>query len=166
MQTNITMDYKSIQTLADLQKAKSTLREELNVSRHELLRTLEMTRSRGTRLFWRGLALPAGLLGLGAIGMRVARNSFDNQAEKGVQTLDLNEPDQYGNTDTNTDTGGGKWYMELIPIAINLFQMFMANRKNNNDIYQGSEEDAEDYYQEDATYPMQEAMSTQPSRMH
>lgn len=156
------MDYKSIHTLEDLQKAKATLRNELSVSRHELLRTLEMTRSQGTRLFWRGLALPAGLLGLGAVGMRAARNSFDNQVEKGFQTLGLNnEPDSYGNTDT--DDNGGKWYMELIPIAINLFQTFMANRKNNNDSYQLSDEDDEEYYQAEATYPVQEAMSSKAS---
>lgn len=126
------MNNKSINTLEELQEAKVKLRQEMNISRHELLRSLETTRSQAKTYFWRGLALPAGLLGLGAVGMRVARNSFHNQAEKTAQSFGL------GAEESTEEGTSSKWYMQLLPVAINLVQMFLANRQN--DTYQMSDE--------------------------
>lgn len=143
------MDNKSINTLEELQEAKLKLRQEMNISRHELLRTLEMTRAQAKTYFWRGFALPASLLGLGAVGVRVARNSFKNQIEETVQDFETEAPAENGIS--------SKWYIKLLPVAINLVQQFLANRQN----YQMSDEEDEELYNESSSY---QAAQSVPAR--
>lgn len=130
------MNYSHINTLKELQAAKAQLRAEIEVTKHELFRSASTTQSQARGAIMKGVVIPAGLLGLGLTGARFMRSSLQNQVEKGINTLESTQDIDNEFTD--------RWYIRLLPMALQLFQKFLKNKEE--DSYYTSDEASEDDY--------------------
>lgn len=126
---------KKINTLTELQEEKARLRQEISISKKELMRALDLTRSEGKRLIVSSLLLPAGVVGLAATGVKIAK-ALRSQPEQAEETSEAylhysaNPPNILESVKANL-AANSRWYIRILPIAIQLISRFLANRRND-----------------------------------
>jgi len=147
-------EIKKIHTLSELQEEKARLRREISISKEEFVRSFDVTRSYAKSFVLKGIMLPMGLLGITAAGVKAvqALNSGHKEEEEQEEYLHYSaHPPSIMESVKAHLASNSKWYMRLIPHAIQLVSGFLTTRKN--------------YQQEDVieTYPT-ESVAQQSQR--
>ncbi len=131
---------KKINTFAELQEQKNKLKAEIRFSRDQLLQSLDGTRTSVQNVFVKRVALPAGIAGLAVAGVKVAqslRHDHEDDADYDAAYSHREENSPLGilNTVQQNLAASSKWYIRLIPIAVQLVQRYMANRQSQQYSY-------------------------------
>lgn len=125
-------EIKKIHTLAELKEEKEKLRREIAVSKTELIRSFGITKSYAKSIVLKGIVLPASLLGITVAGVKAVQalnGGYKEKEEEEYLHYSGNPPSILESVKANLATSP-KWYMRLIPFAMQLVGSFLTNRNN------------------------------------
>lgn len=147
---------KKINTYAELQEEKKKLQEEIRFSKHQLLQSLDGTRSSAQNVLMKGVVLPAGVAGLAVAGVKVAQSlRHDHQDEYNnsevYSSYNAAEPASIVEALQQKLAASSKWYVRLLPIAFQLVRNYIRYRTKQDHSYPHQDmEDARLYPTESA----------------
>lgn len=142
---------KKISTYSELQEEKKKLKEEIHYSKEQLLRSLNDTGSIAKNMVLKGVVLPAGIAGLAVAGVKAVqaiRNDHhaESQTIDAYATYDGTQQPGIWQSIKNNLKSNSKWYLRMLPVAVDLIRNYIANRKAQRDSYQNQDlEDAQLY---------------------
>lgn len=133
---------KKINTLTELQEERAKLRREIDINKVEFFRSLDTTKSQAKNVILKGLVLPAGLISLTVAGVkavRALRNGKEQAEPEEYLHYNGNPPGIVESIKSNLESNP-KWYIRLLPVAIELVSTFLTIRNNNNNNHDENED--------------------------
>ena len=128
-------ELRKINTLSELKEEKAKLRQEIQISKEEFIHSLHNTGSNAKTIFLKGLVLPAGIVGIAAVGVKAVqalRHGHESEGEQpDEEYLYSSHPSGIIESIKANLASNPKWYIRLLPTVIQLVSSFLAKRYNN-----------------------------------